>query len=176
MPSPKDDGLPTQPNTRKEISPQPPNHILPTTAYSKPLPTSTGDNVPSEVINFAESGGLSTQAPETSKEHDYRDVPPDMPSSPPSVGASYNDAKSRSAPESIENQYDCAKNTGVADSHRKSKTEFNSIPAEIVLVGLDMVRGPETGSQTHRKWSTEFNKTMAAGKCSSLHVFPRPRR
>ncbi|KAK1965535.1 hypothetical protein LY78DRAFT_92867 [Colletotrichum sublineola] len=63
----------------------------------------------------------------------------------------------------------------VTDSHRNSKTEFQSIPEEVVPIGLDMARCPDTGSQVHRKSSTEFVNIPAPGSSSSLYALPFPR-
>ncbi|KAK7447898.1 hypothetical protein Landi51_06702 [Colletotrichum acutatum] len=44
---------------------------------------------------------------------------------------------------------------------KKSKTEFNSIPCEILHMSLGLTSGPDAGTQAHRKSSTEFKEVVA---------------
>ncbi|KAK1989302.1 hypothetical protein LZ30DRAFT_744545 [Colletotrichum cereale] len=147
----------------KKNSPQPLTHVALTSEHRKPLPTHTRDSTPSESIALVESSILRTQASETPNDHNYGYILSEMPSFLPRGRESYNDAKSQSTPETFGNRSGLTMNETSANSHRKSKTEFNMIPAEVIPVGLDMARLPDADSQARERSSTEFAKTTAPG-------------
>ncbi|KAK2024207.1 hypothetical protein LX32DRAFT_697336 [Colletotrichum zoysiae] len=156
------DGSPIIEDTRKQDSLQPLTHTALTSEHSTSVPTPTGDGAPSEPSTIVRSDVLSIQEPETSHDYDHGDVLSEMPPSLTRDRASYSEAKPQYAREAIGDQSGFTRTKTAADSHRKSKTEFNSIPDGVVPVGLDMTRCTDTDSQAHRKSSTEFAKITDA--------------
>ncbi|CCF39424.1 hypothetical protein CH063_10263 [Colletotrichum higginsianum] len=141
---------------------------LPFTAeYSKPLPTPTGENALSESITFVEDHGVSEQASETPSDHGHGDVALGIPSLPLGNSRPYDYGKSQILSEIVGSYFDFMTEGAEAGSHRKSKTEFNSIPENIVLADLNMARGPVTSSQAHRRSSTEFNRIVSTSRWPS---------
>ncbi|OLN81225.1 hypothetical protein CCHL11_07289 [Colletotrichum chlorophyti] len=125
--------------------------------YSKPLPTPTEKDAPSEFKDM--SGGETTLT---------------QPALPTPDQPLYREVMRGSAPEYLENEDIPMASGGMADSHRKSKTEFSSIPSEIVRVGLDMAVGPDTGTHAHRKSSTEFRAISVSDASPKEHPRPGP--
>ncbi|EFQ30602.1 uncharacterized protein GLRG_05746 [Colletotrichum graminicola M1.001] len=170
MSNPKDNNLPVQPDELQEHnSLQPLTYIDVASEHSTSVTTPAGDGAPPESSAFVKDDALRTQEPETANDCNYGNIPSEMSSSLARGRAWYSDAQSQSSPEATGNQSGFTRSQ-TADNHRKSKTEFNSIPDEVVPVGLDMARSPGTGSQAHRKSSTEFGKIVAPGKSSPLHA------
>ncbi|WDK21327.1 hypothetical protein CGRA01v4_12616 [Colletotrichum graminicola] len=172
MSNPKDNNLPVQPDELQEHnSLQPLTYIDVASEHSTSVTTPAGDGAPPESSAFVKDDALRTQEPETANDCNYGNIPSEMSSSLARGRAWYSDAQSQSSPEATGNQSGFTRSQ-TADNHRKSKTEFNSIPDEVVPVGLDMARSPGTGSQAHRKSSTEFGKIVApdAGLAKQPHV------
>ncbi|KAK1593899.1 uncharacterized protein LY79DRAFT_649192 [Colletotrichum navitas] len=152
--------------TKKNNSPHPLTHNDLASEHSTSVTTPAGDGASSKSITFDRNNTLSTQEPERADDYNSGDIQSKMSSSITRGRAWHNDAKLQSSPEAIENQSGLTRNQ-TADSHRKSKTEFNSIPDEVVpVVELDMARYPGTDSRAHRKSSTEFD----AGLVNQPHV------
>ncbi|KDN69945.1 hypothetical protein CSUB01_09703 [Colletotrichum sublineola] len=151
------DGSPIVEDTRKNNSRQPLAHIALTSEHETSVTTATGDGARFESVISVKSDVLSAQETGISDDYNYGDIPLETSSSSITRDrASYNDARLPYAPEPIGNKSSFTKKEMVTDSHRNSKTEFQSIPEEVVPIGLDMARCPDTGSQVHRKSSTEF--------------------
>lgn len=110
---------------------------------------------------------MGEQAPETPSDHVHEDVAPGTPSLPLGNSRPYDYGKSQILSDIVGSHFDLMTEGAEAGSHRKSKTEFNSIPENIVLADLDMVRGPDTSSQAHRRSSTEFNRIVSASRWPS---------
>ncbi|KAK2060152.1 hypothetical protein LY76DRAFT_615237 [Colletotrichum caudatum] len=145
---------------------QPFTHTALTSEHSTSVPTPTGDGAPSEPPTIVRSDLLSTQEPQTSLDYNYGDVLSEKPPPLTRDRASNSEAKPQYAREAIGDQSGFTRTETAADSHRKSKTEFNSIPGGVVPVGLDITRCADMESRAHRKSSTEFAKITGPGKSS----------
>ncbi|KAJ0160816.1 hypothetical protein CTA2_7245 [Colletotrichum tanaceti] len=142
--------------------------LPPTAECSKPLPTPTGENTPSEFITFVEDHGVSAQAPETPSDHGHGNLALESPPLPLGESRPYDYAKSQILSEIVAILFDPTREEAAAGSHRRSKTEFNSILENITLTGQDVARGPDTSSQAHRRSSTEFNRIVSASRWPSF--------
>ncbi|KAI3553844.1 hypothetical protein CABS02_05882 [Colletotrichum abscissum] len=155
------DGSPIIEDTRK--SPPLSTKSSPSSASDKPFATPNGDNALPKYLTLTHDlrHAAQAQAPETPNDHKYGEQTPgnwpDLASEsiPPSVGVKYSStskAVEKATPTTTDN---------LADSHRKSKTEFNSLPSELLHMSLGLTSGPDTGAQAHRKSSTEFKEVVS---------------
>ncbi|KXH47044.1 hypothetical protein CNYM01_04640 [Colletotrichum nymphaeae SA-01] len=131
----------------------------------KPFATPNKDNVTQpKYLSLTPDHRRSSLAlaPETPNDHKYGEkTPGNWPdlaseSTPPSAEVEYSStskAAGKTTPTTTDN---------LADSHRKSKTEFNSLPSELLHMSLGITGGPDTGAQAHRKSSTEFKEVVVA--------------
>ncbi|EXF85671.1 hypothetical protein CFIO01_09271 [Colletotrichum fioriniae PJ7] len=154
------DGSPIIEDTRK--SPPLSTKSSPSSSSNKPFATPNGDNAQPKYLSLTHDQhqhASQAQAPETPNDHNYGEQTPgnwpdsDSESNPPSTTAS-EAVKAHTTPTTID---------ALTDSHRKSKTEFNSIPSELLPMSLGLASGPDTGTQAHRKSSTEFKEVVATG-------------
>ncbi|OHE93324.1 hypothetical protein CORC01_11392 [Colletotrichum orchidophilum] len=138
---------------------------------SKPYPSSVGkpsatpnneDCAPCKYISLTGDRVSQARTPETPNDHNYGEQMPgtwlDLASEdslPPA------EAKSQSVSAAVRTQAIPTSYGTVTGSHRKSQTEFASIPSEVLHMDFEFASGPDTGTQAHRKSSTEFKEIVA---------------
>ncbi|KAK1635446.1 hypothetical protein BDP81DRAFT_450335 [Colletotrichum phormii] len=157
------DGSPIIEDTRKS----PPLSIKSSPSSSdKSFATPSEDNAQPKYLSLTHDHhhASQAQAPETPNDHNYGEpMPGDWPdlaseTNSPSAGAEY-----PSTSEAVGTYAAPATDSNLAGSHRKSKTEFNSIPPKLIHMDAVLASGPDTGTQAHRKSSTEFKEVVATG-------------
>ncbi|KAG7048333.1 hypothetical protein JMJ77_0013976 [Colletotrichum scovillei] len=152
------DGSPIIEDTRK--SPPLSTKSSPSSSSDKPFATPNGDNALPRYLSLTHDlrHAVQAQAPETPNDHNYGEqTPGNWPliaseSTPPSAEVEYS-----STSKTVRQAMPTTTNN-LADSHRKSKTEFNSIPSELLHMSSGLTSGPDTRTQAHRKSSTEFKE------------------
>ncbi|KAK1700135.1 hypothetical protein BDP55DRAFT_626787 [Colletotrichum godetiae] len=132
----------------------------------KPLASPGEDNAQPKYLSLTHDHHhvSQAQAPETPNDHNYGEPMP----------GNWQDLASETDSPSAEAEYPCtseavgtyappATDSNLAGSHRKSKTEFNSIPPKLAYMDTVPASGPDAGTQVHRKSSTEFKEVVATG-------------
>ncbi|KXH30015.1 hypothetical protein CSIM01_00729 [Colletotrichum simmondsii] len=156
------DGSPIIEDTRK--SPPLSTKSSPSSSSDKPFATPNGDNALPRYLSLTHDlrHTVQAQAPETPNDHNYGEqTPGNWPNLTSESNSLATQTESPSTSKAVGQATPTTTTDDLADSHRKSKTEFNSLPSELLHMSPGLTSGPDTGAQANRKSSTEFKEVVS---------------